>query len=189
MLNLTPDTDGLFPDEQVAALKLLDRELNLIFKEDFAHKKKAAANKTWRQDKRFSAEKILDGKQDTYWAGNYQDFTGELEVDLQKEQTINVLELREPIHMGQRVSKFKVEYLGKSNQWEVIYEGTTIGYKRLIRFPAVTAQNFRLIIEDARTTPLISEFSLYFNPFDKRTHPKDYDPKKTKTGTREEKAI
>jgi len=189
MLNLTPDTDGLFPDEQVEALKLLDHELNMIFKRDFAHKKKVIANKTWNQDRRFSAEKVLDGEQDTYWAGEYQDFTGILELDLEEEHTINVFELREPVHMGQRVSAFQVDYVSRTNQWVKLYEGTTVGYKKLIRFPAVTAQKFRLHIKDARTTPLISEFSLYFNPFDKRTDPNDYDPKKTKTGTREEEAI
>jgi alpha-L-fucosidase len=91
--------------------------------------------------------------------------------------------------MGQRISAFKVAYLDKNNTWKELYQGTTIGYKRLIRFPAITAQKFRLIIEDARTTPLISQFSLYFNPYDKRTNPNDYNPKKTKTGTKEEGAI
>jgi hypothetical protein len=59
----------------------------------------------------------------------------------------------------------------------------------LIRFPAITAQKFRLVIEDALTTPLISEFRLYFNPFDEHANLKDYDPKKTKTGTKEEEAL
>ncbi len=189
MLNLTPDYSGQFPQDQVKALKQLDKEINTIFAKDFAADKKAVADKMWENSKNYSAKNILDGKESTYWAGLYQDFTGTIEVDIQKAQTTNVLELREPVYMGQRVSSFKVQYLDKNNNWKELYKGTTIGYKRLIRFPAITAQKFKIIIEDSRTTPLISSFGLYYNPYDKRTDVKDYDPKKTKTGTKEEGAI
>ena len=76
--------------------------------------------------------------------------------------------------MGQRIAKFRVEYLSKDDTWQPIYKGTTIGHK------------VRLIIEDARSTPLISEFGLYYNPDDNRQNLKDYDPKKTREGTLEE---
>jgi alpha-L-fucosidase len=189
MLNLSPDYSGQFPQDQVMALKQLDKEINTIFAKNFAKGKKAIEDKMWNNNKNYSAKNILDGKETTYWAGKYQDFTGSIEVDIKKSQTVNVLELREPVYMGQRVSLFKVQYLDKNNNWKELYKGTTIGYKRLIRFPAITAQKFKIIIEDSRSTPLISSFGLYFNPYDKRTDAKDYDPKKTKTGTKEEEAI
>jgi hypothetical protein len=53
----------------------------------------------------------------------------------------------------------------------------------------VTAQKFRLVIEDGRTTPLISAIGLYWNPFDDRKNTDDYKPGETETGTREEGAI
>ena len=62
-------------------------------------------------------------------------------------------------------------------------------YRSQIRFPAVTAQKFRLVIEDGRTTPLISAIGLYWNPFDDRKNTDDYKPGETGTGTREEGAI
>ena len=189
MLGLAPNRNGLIPQDQVDAVRQLNTELKIIFASNFAGKKKVTADKTWKSDKRFAASKITDGDPNTYWAGEYQNFTGALEVDLGRGKTVNLFELQEPVYMGQRISKFKVEYLSRNNKWEVIYEGFTIGYKCLIRFPAITAQKFRLVIEDALTTPLISEFGLYFNPFDEHANLKDYDPKKTKTGTKEEEAL
>jgi len=189
MINLTPDTTGQFPPEQVKALQGLSEEIQTIFSENLAKKKRIKADKYWKGNKRYSAAKAIDGKQETYWAGEYQDFTGILELDLRKIQKVNLFELREPIHMGQRISRFKVEFEGAEGKWIILYDGTTIGYKRHVRFPAVTAQKFRVSILDARSTPLISEFGIYFNPYDKRKDPKSYQPLKSKTGTMEEGAI
>ncbi len=102
---------------------------------------------------------------------------------------MNVFELREPVQMGQRVGAYRMEYLDESGKWSKLYASKTIGYRRQIRFPAVTAQKFRLVIEDGRTTPLISGIGLYWNPYDERTHAEDYIPGETETGTREEGAI
>ncbi len=38
MLNLTPDYSGQFPQDQVKALKQLDKEINTIFAKDYSAK-------------------------------------------------------------------------------------------------------------------------------------------------------
>ena len=43
-------------------------------------------------------------------------------------------------------------------------QGTTIGYKRLLRFPAVTAAKLRLVIDESRTSPTLSTFGLFKAP-------------------------
>jgi alpha-L-fucosidase len=45
--------------------------------------------------------------------------------------------------------------------WDTIATGTTIGYKRMIRFPEVKADEIRLTIISSRSTPHISTFALY----------------------------
>ena len=190
MLNLAPDQTGLIPEKQVAALKQLTKEIDSIFAVNLAEGAKIEADKTWGGgDPRFSAEKALDGRQTTYWAGKEQDVTGTLTLDLGKKKRVNVFELREPIQMGQRVGAYRMEYLDEKGTWTPLHTGKTIGYRSQIRFPAVTAQKFRLVIEDGRTTPLISAIGLYWNPFDDRKNTDDYKPGETETGTREEGAI
>lgn len=52
---------------------------------------------------------------------------------------INVVMLQEDITKGQRVEAFTVEAL-TDNGWKEVGKGTTIGYKRMLRFPAVKAR-------------------------------------------------
>ena len=61
------------------------------------------------------------------------------------------------------MKKFKLEY-EQNGQWKTIDQQTTIGYKRLLRFPAVTATKVRFTIEDAKASPLISNIGFYNAP-------------------------
>ena len=56
--------------------------------------------------------------------------------------------LQEDITKGQRIEAFTVEAL-TDNSWKEVAKGTTIGYKRLLRFPtiksrSVTNKDFRI---------------------------------------------
>ncbi len=75
--------------------------------------------------------------------------------------TFNVCALQEDISKGQRVESFIVEARRVGGSWEKVAEGTTIGYKRLLRFNTVTAQEIRLIIKQTRGKVYLSEFGLY----------------------------
>jgi alpha-L-fucosidase len=75
--------------------------------------------------------------------------------------TFNVAMLQEDIRMGQRVEKFFIE-ARSDQQWDTIAAGTTIGYKRLLRFPEVKADEIRLTIKSSRARPYISTFALYY---------------------------
>jgi len=96
--------------------------------------------------------------------------------------SFNLVELQEPVFMGQRVSRYRVEYWDGA-AWQLFSAGTTIGYKKLDRHATVSATKVRLTIEDARAYPLISNFGIYLTP----VSVSGGEPKKT--GTREEKAI
>ncbi len=75
-------------------------------------------------------------------------------------KTFDRLILQENIGIGQRVEAFKLE--GKVNgRWEEITSGTTIGYKRILRFPTVTAKQLRLSILSSRAKPALASFGLY----------------------------
>jgi alpha-L-fucosidase len=45
--------------------------------------------------------------------------------------------------------------------WQSIAKGTTIGYKRILRFPETTTSKVRLTIQKARACPALSTFALY----------------------------
>ena len=103
-------------------------------------------------------------------------------MDLQKPVDFNLIALREPVFMGQRVKKYRVEYWNGAS-WRLFSEGTTIGYQKLDRRDAVTARKVRLVIEDSRAYPLISHFGVHLTPF---TAPVLAEKR---AGSREEKSL
>ena len=71
--------------------------------------------------------------------------------------------LCENFRNGQRVEAFQVE-IWNGNTWQEIARGTTIGYKRLLRFAPVNTSRARLRIFSSRDVPEITEFGLYKAP-------------------------
>jgi len=68
--------------------------------------------------------------------------------------------LQEAIDHGQSVERYRLEgWTGGG--WQVLSRGTTIGHKKLDRFPAVTATRVRLTVESALGEPRISALRLY----------------------------
>jgi alpha-L-fucosidase len=78
-------------------------------------------------------------------------------------ESFDLVVIQEDIEHGQSVAAHAVEVWDDS-AWKVIAEGTTVGYKRVHRFPAVVASRVRLVIRSALETPRISRFSLYHTP-------------------------
>jgi alpha-L-fucosidase len=52
----------------------------------------------------------------------------------------------------------------RNGAWREVASGTTIGYKRLLRLPAVSASGVRLRITGRRAKPAIAEFGLFLDP-------------------------
>lgn len=106
---------------------------------------------------------IVDDNADTFWKTNEKDKTVTFTIDLGKPTLFNRFIAQEYIRLGQRVKAFKIEAL-VNNNWKVLSEGTTIGYKRILRFQAVTARYIRFVITDSKCNPLISNFGIYNAP-------------------------
>jgi alpha-L-fucosidase len=102
----------------------------------------------------------VDGDKKTYWSLPNGVVSGSLEVELGSSVAMNRLLVQEEISLGQRVERFKLE-AWDGQAWRECASGTTIGYKRLLSFPTVTASKVRLTILDARDVPAISEFGLF----------------------------
>ena len=105
----------------------------------------------------------VDGRGDSYWAPVKDATTGILEIDLEGMVTFNVSMVQEYIALGQRVESYSIE-AWDGQEWKAIAEGTTIGHKKLDRFPDVTTGKVRLTIKRSQAPPLIRSFGLYCAP-------------------------
>lgn len=136
LLNIPPDRRGLINEADVKRLK------------EFAD---------YRQQV-FSNNRVKNGKK--YWVAK-AGTTCEYQLSPQSE--VNVVMLQEDISKGQRVESFVVEALTDEG-WKEVARGTTVGYKRLLRFAPVKATKLRVKIERCRLTANMNQVAAYYAP-------------------------
>ena len=136
-------------------------------KESFAvnlvEKAKAGASNIRGNSAKFSADKAVDGDMDTYWATDDSVTKASLTINFDEPTLFNRLMVQEYIRLGQRVKAFTVEAFVDGN-WKKVASATTIGYKRILRFPSVSASKVRINIIDSKSCPLISNIGIYNSP-------------------------
>ncbi|UPK68091.1 alpha-L-fucosidase [Chitinophaga filiformis] len=163
LLNFPVDKRGLIHETDEKAVLELAKAVKEAFAVNLAEKKKVSASNVRGNVKTFGAGMAVDGNKNTYWATDDTITRASLTIDFGKPVTFNRFLAQEYIKLGQRVKAFKVEGLVGGN-WKELANGTTIGYKRILLFPAVTATRLRFTITGAKACPLISNIGVYNAP-------------------------
>ncbi len=133
------------------------------FAVNLAENKKAIASNVHGNSEKFGAAMAVDGKKNTYWATDDNIKSASLTIDLGKPTLFNRFMAQEYIRLGQRVKAFTVEAF-VDGSWKEVAKATTIGYKRIIRFPSVKATQVRFSINDSKCSPVISNIGIYDAP-------------------------
>ena len=162
LLNIPPNKEGKFADADVARLQEFRATLDQMYATDFAKGATVTASST-RKNHLYQASHLTDGKDDTSWALANDAKTGEFTVDLGQKRRFDVVELKEDIAKGQRISGFKVE-VELNGRWVPYGEGSTVGYRRLVQGQPVEAQKIRVTITNSQATPILTNFSVYKTP-------------------------
>jgi alpha-L-fucosidase len=167
LLNLPPDRRGQIHEHDANALREFGQIIKTTFSRNFAENAKSSASNIRGNagDKRFLPQNVIDGSRDTYWTTDDEVKTPALMLDLGKEQTFNVVRLREYLPLGQRVEAFALDQW-RNGVWEQFAAGTSIGNCRLVRSKSITTSKIRLRIAQAPVCPAISEVSLFAEPED-----------------------
>ncbi len=160
LLNLPPDRRGLIHENDAAHLSTFKRQLNAIFTDNLAVSAKVSASSYFSEE--YGAGNMIDENPHTYWAANpTKNETCWVELTFSKPQRFNVFSVQEAITLGQTVRGWKLQAQTSRGDWQTLTTGTTIGYKRLARFPAVESQTVRFTITDSLAPPVISTFGLF----------------------------
>lgn len=134
LLNIPPDRRGLIHEADVARL----REFAAYRRQAFANNAVQNGQIPW-----------------TARAGEQREYA------LKPGSIINVVLLQEDIARGQRVEDFTVE-ARVGGTWQQLGKGTTVGYKRMLRFQAVEADALRLTIGQTRLEANIANVAAYY---------------------------
>lgn len=157
LLNIPPDTRGLFSENDVRSLALLGSRL----REDFAVcLSDDAVFSSPAETENFPASSMKTDSYDTYFTTEDGINTAVINIEFPESRKIHIIEIKENILFSQRIEGFTVECQhGKG--WKQIYEGTTVGYKKLIRLRYTTTNALRITVTDSRVCPVISHIAVY----------------------------
>lgn len=160
LLNVPPDRRGLIHENDLAALKgwkeMMDRE----FQKNHALDAETTASSYRGNLQNFSPSNTTDGNKETYWATDDSVRTGSLEINLSKNFPLKYVVVQEYIKLGQRIKSFTVDaWVG--GEWRAISNGTTIGYKRILKLQPIETNKIRITIKESKACPLISNIELY----------------------------
>ena len=165
LLNVPPDRRGLFADPDVARLAEFGKAISTIFAHDLAAGKPVTATDVRGKSAAFAAANVVRGRPDAYWAADDAVTTASLEVNLGAPTAFNNLMLQEYLPLGQRISAFTIEAYS-DGAWRKIGKGTTVGYKRLLWFPTVTASKVRVNVIHALACPTLSRIGIFRGPYE-----------------------
>ena len=160
LLNVPPDTRGQLHENDVAALRRFRRVVDETFAVDRAAGKPVQADQWRLRHEKFAPGHLVDGDPESYWATDDEVRRATLWIDLGAPTRFDRVLLQEPIRFGQRISELSVEAL-VDGEWVPLARATTVGYKRILRTPVVTADRVRLRIVAANNAPALSTVGLF----------------------------
>ncbi len=163
LLNFPVDNRGLIHEKDVEQVMKLAKTIRADFAKELLKGQKVIATHSRGGSSKYKPENVNDEIKDTYWTTDEGVTKASLMFEFEKPIVFNRFLIQEYIQLGQRVEEFSVEaYV--DNEWEMIAEETTIGYKRILRLPTVKATQLKVTIKKAKACPLISNIEIYNAP-------------------------
>jgi alpha-L-fucosidase len=157
-LGIAPDTKGNIDEEDRAALAGFGRIVSASFEHNLLQSAQVQSAQTRGND--FSTDLLKDENRKTYWASADNQNNPEITIRWDKDQTFDLIRLREFIQLGQRIDKFEIQTLSSSG-WINQAEATTVGACRIIHLSApVTTKEVRIRFSSP-VAVTISELGIY----------------------------
>ena len=154
LLNVPPDTNGRICTEDSLRLMEFRAELDRLFAHDIAQGAHIKASGSLGH--KYKVSNALDTAYHNYWAA--KDTLASVEMIVT--ESFDIIMLQEYIPMGQKVERFYIEGL-TNGHWSHLYDGTSIGYKRLIRLPQPVKTDAIRITFHAASPVVINRIALY----------------------------
>ena len=160
LLNIPPMKNGKIHEKDMAILKRLGEFINDTFKNNLL--KNALITTVPEHDCRGNSPDMMrTDDYNTYFMNKEGDNKLLIEIKFDECKKLNYLVLKEAITFSQRVEKFNVYFNDESGNKIKIFEGTTIGYKRIIDLKGTKTDNLTIEIEDSRVAPVMSFVGVY----------------------------
>ena len=157
LLNVPPDERGLINENDAASAlafkHLLQKNFSInIFKNASGYYLQRGILKKLiaLSDGNKNSTQLMEGIEN-YSAG----------INIKTNKKVNCIVLKEQLNNGQHCAQFKLMLFNKADQLVKIIDGTTIGRKRILTFPAVDINTIELTILQQDGVTAVSEIEAY----------------------------
>jgi len=163
ILGLSIGPDGLIPERDVKSMLAQKKQIDKEFETNLAKGIKTKTDNIRGKSSEYSSKNTVDGSTQTYWATDDGVQKASITLDFGTQTMFNRLLLQEYIKLGQRIHKFILE-IETVDGWKEIANGTTIGYKRILRFDKIEAAKVRITFETDAPALALSNIEIYNAP-------------------------
>tara|TARA_B100000886_G_scaffold262811_1_gene187490 strand:+ start:5941 stop:7407 length:1467 start_codon:yes stop_codon:yes gene_type:complete len=160
LLNLPVDKRGLIHENEIENLNQLSIYLDQTFSKNYVYKQNIESSSSV---KGFEKMNLTDGNLETYWVSRPDDVKPNFTLNFESPLEANTFMVQEYIQLGQRIQAFTFEIMS-NGKWEKVYEGTTIGNKRLIRFKSKRIDAIRFSVSKFKKQVVLNNIGLYKAP-------------------------
>lgn len=156
LLNIPPTPEGLVHKHDVKRLEELGAYLNAAYDNNLIAKASVEASHE-EEEHPVSAVKFTD---ESYYKPEDGQRAVEITISWEKKQKLSRVVLMEQIELSQRIERFELQ-VKEDNGYQTVYEGTTVGYKKIVRLEEVETDILKIIISDSRICPTIKFLGIY----------------------------
>ena len=157
LLNIPPDRRGLFHENDVQRLK----ELGAFLQSNFQNNLICSAEKMNAPEPAEGCEiSHIVSDDDRYYSPKHSAVPLEIRVRWNRPQTVRFAVIREHLQLSQRIEQFEI-WAEQKGRMARLYQGTTVGNKRIVSLENCVASAVILRITDTRGAPAIETLAFY----------------------------
>ena len=160
LLNIPPDRRGLFHERDVQRLRELGETLRGFFRNNLMDE---ARELTAPESLPDHGVECAVREDDTWYMPAGESLPMEITVRWDAPRRVRFLTVREYLPLSQRIERFEVLIPGEGGQ-KSVYQGTTVGNRKIVRLENCTTSEMTLRITDARGVPAIAFLAIYGQP-------------------------
>ena len=157
LLNVPPTKEGLVHENDAKRLRDLGDYFGRIFRENLLDNAKISASAGMNG---FGIENVRTDNYSIYFRTEDGITNCVIDITWNQNQDIRHIVLKENITCSQRIESFTIE-AKLDGKFRTVYEGTVIGYKRIIPLDLIKTDTIRIHITDARVAPTLSFIGVY----------------------------
>ena len=159
LLNIPPMPNGLLHENDVKRLEEFGAWKREAFSCNLMEQAVVTARNT---DASHPFSNTLTDSLDTWYQPADPQESVEIEITLPKREALGYLVLKEAIQHSQRVEAFQIHTKDQEDEgWTLVYQGTVIGYEKIVPLSGLTTQAVKITFSDFRVLPLISFVGIY----------------------------